>query len=358
MGMKSTINGVTFEEGIRRDQLFSTYKGTVDAEGVSFRYKALTSQFPSEADQVWPQYEYDISSTLEGDYIDRPLHLETGKNGKVLVYAPTHFVSLREFSLGKKVSLSRFRSIAKNLVHAIGVLQTNGVIPDRLHPEAIFVDPKTLEIKLSGLILSKEGDFREISNPNWLFGDGIVFISPEQTGRINRVPDSRSVFYSLGVIFYDLLLGTPPFVDSDPTTIIQGHLAETPDSLHEKNSGIPSQLSDLVLKLLEKSPADRYQSAAGLLSDLEKVSEPDKDSVKLGESDAPTNLAMENKMVGRDKEKLQITQFLDTAELKGTFGFLITGEPGVGKTALVAAAIRETTAKSAVIFHGTFSSQS
>ncbi|MBN3875773.1 MULTISPECIES: hypothetical protein [unclassified Nostoc] len=122
-------------------------------------------------------------------------------------------------------------------------------------------------------MLPKEN--QEIKSPNVLEGT-LAYISPEQTGRMNRGIDYRSDFYSLGVTFYELLTGELPFDSNDPMEVVHCHLAKMPTALGNRELGIenrkeiPQVVPDIVIKLMAKNAEDRYQSALGLKSDLEK----------------------------------------------------------------------------------------
>lgn len=82
-------------------------------------------------------------------------------------------------------------------------------------------------------------------------------MAPEQTGRVNRSIDSRSDLYSLGVTFYEMLTGGPPFTASDPMEWVHCHIARQPAAPRERLSRVPA-------------PEDRYQTAAGVESDLRR----------------------------------------------------------------------------------------
>ncbi len=114
-------------------------------------------------------------------------------------------------------------------------------------------------------VLSSNKD--TINNLDSLEGT-FAYMSPEQTGRINRSVDHRTDFYSLGVTFYEILAQKPPFNSITPIELVHCHIAKQPVPLHYLKPEIPRLLSEIILKLLAKTPEQRYQNAFGLKADL------------------------------------------------------------------------------------------
>src|SRR4029079_10283208 len=98
----------------------------------------------------------------------------------------------------------------------------------------------------------------------------LPYMSPEQTGRMNRTLDSRTDLYSLGVTFYQMLTGKLPFEARDPVEWVHCHVARAAPSPSEIVPEVPEPIARIVLKLLSKMPEDRYQGARGLRLDLER----------------------------------------------------------------------------------------
>ncbi|MGN5359368.1 serine/threonine protein kinase, partial [Escherichia coli] len=143
-------------------------------------------------------------------------------------------------------------------------------------------------------------------NPNVLEGT-LNYISPEQTGRMNRGIDYRTDFYSLGVTFYELLTGKLPFSSSDPMELLHCHIAKQPLSVREINPEIPHVLSSIVSKLMAKNAENRYQSALGLKADLEnclqQLNETGRiESFVIGKRDWCDRFIIPEKLYGRETE--------------------------------------------------------
>ncbi len=199
-----------------------------------------------------------------------------------------------------------------------------------------------LQSFLASLLGNLNNGNPETSTP--LFrGNSLAYLSPEQTGRMNRAVDYRSDFYSLGVMFYELLTGAPPFVSEDSLELIHWHIAKTPPAPAELDPKIPEPLSQLVMKLLAKTVEDRYQSAAGLKADLERCASAwaERRSVAafpLGERDFPDRFLISQRLYGREPEVERLLRAFDDAcegRVKTGTMLLVTGYSGIGKTSLI-----------------------
>src|SRR5262249_20533676 len=170
----------------------------------------------------------------------------------------------------------------------------------------------------------------------------LPYIAPEQTGRMNRPIDGRSHLYTLGVTLYELFTGTLPFSASAPEEWIHCHVVRAPLSPRERIPDLPEQISAIVLKLLSKEPADRYQSAEGLAADLEEclvqwAAERLVHRFTLGKHDAVTAIRIPRTLYGRAPEIAALRAAFDLVANKGqAVVALISGSSGVGKSSLVA----------------------
>jgi predicted ATPase len=152
--------------------------------------------------------------------------------------------------------------------------------------------------------------------------------------------DSRTDLCSLGASFYEMLTGRPPFASRDPIELVHAHIARRPLPPHELNPDAPIALSRIVLKLLEKEPEQRYQTAEGLAIDLCEVRSQWLGGgtvipFPLGQRDVPRALSVPDKLYGRDEELRTLREAFARVRQGGRELVLVTGAPGVGKSALV-----------------------
>jgi serine/threonine protein kinase len=216
--------------------------------------------------------------------------------------------SLGHFANGRSLSLEQFLPIALQLIEILHLLHQQRVIHKDIKPANILIQPKTGQVKLIDFSISSllPRETQEIKTLNGLEGT-LAYLSPEQTGRMNRGVDYRSDFYSLGVTFYELLTGRLPFRSTDPTEIVHCHIAEQPLPVCDLNPEIPLILGEIVHKLMAKNAEDRYQSALGLKHDLVtcmtqwqatgNVSE-----FELGQRDLCDRFLIPEKLYGRESE--------------------------------------------------------
>lgn len=167
----------------------------------------------------------------------------------------------------------------------------------------------------------------------------LPYLPPEQTGRVGRPPDQRADLYALGATLYEAVTGRAPFVDPDPLALLHQVLTRVPESPHALVAGVSPPFSRIIMRLLEKEPDQRYQSAAGLAHDLSRLEEAEQGGGStefvLGACDFPPRLSPPSRLVGRGSEIATLSATLEAACGEWGFALLVSGEAGVGKTSLV-----------------------
>ena len=197
-------------------------------------------------------------------------------------------------------------------------------------------------MRLTGFgIASRLARERQSPHPPETIAGTLAYMAPEQTGRMNRSIDSRSDLYALGVTFYQMLTGALPFTAADPMEWVHCHLARRPVAPAERLREIPGVISAIVMKLLAKMAEDRYQTAAGLESDLRRCqteweAQRRIDDFPLGERDTPDRLLIPEKLYGRRREVETLLAAFDRVVKGGAPELvLVSGYSGIGKSSVV-----------------------
>ena len=238
-------------------------------------------------------------------------------------------------------------SVSASLVKTHKEEQIHGAIC----PENINWDQKNLKAELVDL---SNRDKKPLLNKACL-----PYISPEQTGRINLQVDYRTDLYSLGIVFFEILVGKPPFFSNDTMEMIHLHIAGIPPEPHAKRVEVPEQISNIILRLLQKNPDGRYQSAYGLQHDLELCARQWKQngSIKpfeLGKSDLKGIFRIPQKLYGRENELKTLLDSFERITTNSKELIIVTGYSGVGKSVLVKEVQKPIAAKRGYFIEGKF----
>ena len=374
------LPGYRILETLHVGALTAIYRGIRECDRRPVVLKVLQPLLPSFSELVRFHNQYVISHPLDHASIVRPIALERYGNGYALVMPDDGAIALPVYWQQRDRSLEDFLAIAIQLADALHILTQRRVIHKNIKPTNILIHPETHQVKLTDFSISSllPKEQQQLASPNVLEGT-LTYISPEQTGRMNRGIDYRTDFYSLGVTLFELLTGRVPFITQDPIALVHCHIAQRPLPPHEVwlgreagggnqggrgqgeqkeqggqaststlsgvSSAIPEVLSAIVLKLMAKNAEDRYQSALGLKHDLAKCRQQLETSgtvqaFELGERDVCDRFLIPEKLYGREPD---VQRLLDAfARVSGSRApacqselILITGFSGIGKTAVV-----------------------
>ncbi|AFY36422.1 ATP-binding sensor histidine kinase [Calothrix sp. PCC 7507] len=315
------------------------YRGYRQADSLPVVIKLLKNPYPSFSELVQFRNQYTIAKNLNSPLIIATYSLEPYQNGYGLVMEDFGGIPLKEMRY--VASLQEFLEVAIALCNSLNILYHEQIIHKDIKPSNILINPETKQVKLIDFSIASllPRETQEIQNASSLEGT-LAYLSPEQTGRMNRGIDYRSDFYSLGVTFYELLTGQLPFVSDDPMELVHCHLAKIPVPIHQINSHIPLALSEIISKLMAKNAEDRYQSALGIKHDLEICLEQLKKtgSIKnfiLAEGDISDRFLIPEKLYGRETEVSTLLQAFERVSKGATEIMLVAGFSGIGKTAVV-----------------------
>jgi len=321
------------------------YRAIQTATEQSVIIKVLRNPHPNFDELVRFRNQYIITHNLEHPSIVEPLTLERYGNGYALVMPDEGALSLLEYWQESGSNLSEFLSIALQLAETLHYLSQQHIIHKDIKPSNILIHPQTHQVKLIDFSISSllPKEQQQLLNPNVLEGT-LAYISPEQTGRMNRGIDYRTDFYSLGVTLYELLTGVLPFQGNNPLDLLHCHIAKKPlapdELLDTHGNPYPEAISQIILKLMAKNAEERYQSALGLKHDLERCWQQWEAIGKiipfeLGEHDICDRFIIPEKLYGREDEVAQLLAAFDRVAAGNREMMLVAGFSGIGKTAVV-----------------------
>ena len=213
------------------------FRGERNTDGQSVVIKLPQSSHPSLDERIRFRNQYLITKDLDLPGVARPLCLEPCGYRLALIMPDEGMISLSQYleTLPDSIpSLDIFLTITIQLAQALNGLYIQKIIHKDIKPSNILIHPQTHQIKLIDFSLATQfpQKAQEPENINVLEGT-LAYLSPEQTGRMNRAIDYRSDFYSLGVTFYQLLTGQLPFQSDDPLELVYCHLARDPVPPHQ-----------------------------------------------------------------------------------------------------------------------------
>ena len=293
---------------------------------------------PGQVDRL--AQEYGLRDALDGAWALRPLELIRERGRTILVLEDPGGTPLEQ-QLDRPMELGLFLRIAHAIAMALAQVHRHGLIHKDLKPANILIC-RSGQVKFTGFgIASRQSrEHRALGAPDTVAGT-LAYMAPEQTGRMNRAIDCRSDLYALGVTLYRMATGTLPFTTSDPIEWLHSHIARRPLPPSARVKNLPCAVSAIIMKLLAKTAEERYQTAAGLMGDLERClrdwnAKGRIDDFALGSMDQPDQLLMPERLHGRDQEiDALLASFTRVAKGGMPELVLVAGYSGVGKSALV-----------------------
>lgn len=325
------------------------YRGIRRQDNLPVILKVLNTEFPTI--QVIGRYklEYEITKSFNSEFVIKAYDFRSHQNSFVIILEDFGGTSLAQFLHSQNIDIVETLKLAIKISEALSHVHRSNIIHKDLNPSNIVFNSDTGQIKLIDFgmasALPRETLFLDYHD---ILEGTLAYISPEQTGRMNRSLDYRTDIYSMGVTFYQMFTGELPFISNDPLEVIHYHLALEPVAPYLINRHIPQMLSRVIVKMLAKNAEERYQSAWGVKADLEQClyqlqAKGEIDSFDLAQQDVTDKFIIPEKLYGRAREIESLlavfTRVTDQSKDKShevvPEMVLVSGYAGIGKSRLV-----------------------
>ena len=317
------------------------YRGVSLSDNKPVVIKLQKQEYPTFNELVQYRNQYAITKHLDVPGIVKPISLVSYRNGYALILEDIGAVSLKQYVNAKQLELGEILQIVISVAQTLEELYHHRIIHKDIKPQNIIIHPVSGEVRLIDFSIASPlpKERQEIHNPKLLEGT-LAYMSPEQTGRMNRGIDYRTDFYSMGVTFYELLTGKLPFQSNDPIELVHCHIAKQPIPPCQINPDIPQIVSDIAIALMAKTAEQRYQSACGLKHDLEVCRQQYAKNGKISRFSLRTRdlcdrFTIPEKLYGRQPQVQQLLAAFERVSAGSSEMILVRGFSGIGKTAVV-----------------------
>lgn len=341
------MSGMIVIPGYRVTEFLSThsnmgfYRGFRNSDNLPVIIKK-PREGPTHKESLWRlKHEYRILQSLESHAVETAVELIDHNRETALITEDFGGVPLSLLCKMKELSLKEILTISIRIASCIEDIHQQRIIHKDINPAHILVHPETYEVKLInfGLATRRYQEHQGVMNPKEWRGN-LRYVSPEQTGRMNRTVDYRTDIYSFGVTIYELLTGKPPFLTSDMLELVHAHMARKPIAPVQVKPSVPPVLSDIVMKCLSKNTEDRYFSMAGLVADLQLCLDQLVNNETIGlfplaQHDRADRMHIPEKLYGREQEIQMLIDAFEEASNGASRMVMLSGSAGVGKSALV-----------------------
>lgn len=341
IGVGLDLIGYQLIEPLYRGARTAVYRAVRLADRHPVVLKFLQRETPSFSELLQFRNQYTLTRSLHHPSIIQTYDLVAHGNRDVLVMEDYGGISLRNYAKDRALPPAQVLAIGLQLTDILHHLYQNRIIHKDLKPANILIHPDSQQIKLIDFSIASvlPREIQETKPLNGLEGT-LPYLSPEQTGRMNRGIDYRSDFYSLGVTLFELLTGQLPFSAADPMEWVHCHLAKQPPLAHTIAPTIAPALSEIVAKLLAKNAEDRYQSALGLKHDLTLCQQQLQatgriEAFPIAQADICDRFVIPERLYGRTAEVQALLAAFDRVAQGHPELMLVAGFSGIGKTAVV-----------------------
>ncbi|MBU1195600.1 MAG: diguanylate cyclase [Proteobacteria bacterium] len=317
------------------------YKARRRSNGMPVMLKTLCSERTVREASALLKHEYEMARRLDVPGVIQVFSLERHNNLPVIELEDFGGNSLNNIASQRRLFLEEILNIAIQICRGLAEIHAANIIHKDINPSNIIYNADTGVAKIIDFGISTRLTREQAALTSTQgFEGSLPYISPEQTGRMNRSIDYRTDFYSLGVTLYELVAGRPLFIVNEPIEWFHCHIARQPDSLTQINPDIPGPVCDIIMKLLAKTAEDRYQSAQGIQADLQQCLDQLNATgtialFTIAQQDISDRFQIPQRLYGRDKEIKQLLTNFETVSCGKCKMVLISGYSGIGKTCLI-----------------------
>ncbi|MCP4670883.1 MAG: AAA family ATPase, partial [Desulfobacula sp.] len=335
-------NSYEIVDELYQSQRSKVFRAIRKSDNLPVILKVQSKRLSSEKESILA-HEYELGKEFDNRYSVTHLALEHIDQHTVLVSDDDKMAALKSAIPAKGFDIPLFLELAIELTSAIEQVHSKEIIHRDINPSNIIWNTGNNKLKIIdfGIASSHSSEKAAIRKPEQLEGT-LAYLSPEQTGRINRTIDKRTDVYSMGVTFYEMISGQLPFTSTDNMELVHCHIAKMPTPVNEINPKVPAVISAIIMKMLSKDSKDRYQSAFGIKADLEecinyyrKTKCLDDFHFKLAQNDFSGRFQISQKLYDRDRELDTLLKAFKRVTGGSAETIIVSGHFGVGKTALV-----------------------
>ncbi len=355
------FSGYQVTEKLHESSNSLVYRGHRLEDDQPIILKMLKQAYPPPEKIAWFKREYETIRSINLPGVIDVYSLENLENHWVIVLEDFGGESLNRIFPKKQFTIAEFLDLAIKIVDILGQIHLQHIIHKDINPSNIILNLKTGKLKLIdfGISTTLSQENPTFRNPNVLEGT-LAYISPEQTGRMNRAIDYRTDFYSLGMTFYELLTGQLPFPTNDVLELVHCHIAKQPTPPHELKPEVPPIISAIVLKLMAKNAEERYLSAYRIKADLEEClrqwqSKGQIDSFLIdNKHNVSDQFQIPQKLYGREQEISTLLAAFNRCNQGTSEMMLVTGYSGIGKSVLIQEIYKSLTRQHGYFISGKF----
>ncbi len=311
-----------------------------ESDGLAVVIKLLRDEYPGREALARLRREHAILKALSVPEVPKAMALEQVGSSLALVMEDSGGEPVDAVARRSGFAPSELLRLAVAIVRAVRAIHAQRVIHKDLKPQHMLLGALGVVQIIDFGISSELAQERCLeADPDALEGT-LAYLAPEQTGRMGRSVDRRSDLYALGVSLFELATGQLPFAAGDPLELVHCHIAKSAPRADALRPGVPAMVASVIEKLMAKSPEDRYQSAAGLLADLERCRAQFQatgaiEPFELGADDLSDSFQVPQKLYGRAGALAVLQSTFDRACGGAPQVLLVSGPSGIGKSALV-----------------------